>query len=65
MTEAPHSLHLRHVLVLARWRALQCVRQRYRDAGRKFTSIKMHEQHADAQAYLARHPELIDWDRAL
>jgi hypothetical protein len=49
----------RATIVLARYRALQCVRAHYRDAGQKAHAIKMHEQRVDAEAYLTAHPELL------
>ena len=59
MTEANHSLHPRHVLVLARYRARQAVQLAYREAGRKLTSVKPSQLCAEAEAYIKAHPELL------
>jgi hypothetical protein len=59
MTEANHSLHPRHVLVLARYRARQAVQLAYREAGRKLASVKPSQLTAEADAWIAEHPELL------
>lgn len=46
---------------LARHKARQIIRQRYRDAGRKVYSISIAELHRDADEYLNAHPELVAW----
>ena len=51
MTEANHSLHPRHVLVLARYRARKIMEQRYREAGRKLASVKPSQLTAEAEAW--------------
>jgi hypothetical protein len=50
----------REAIILARWRALQSVRACYRDAGRKAHAIPMRQQRHEADAHLAKHPELIE-----
>jgi hypothetical protein len=54
----------RAAIILARHKARQIIRQRYRDAGHKLQSAPMRELHADADAWLKAHPELIEQARA-
>jgi hypothetical protein len=63
MAEANHSLHpalSRDHYILARYKALQLVRQRYRSAGIKPLSIKLAQQLIDAEA-LIHEPEVVAW----
>ena len=54
----------RAMTTLARYQARQAVKQAYRSAGRKYTSIKFRELQADADAYLIEHQEqLMEWAR--
>jgi hypothetical protein len=55
----------RAVLILARHKARQVIRQRYREAGRKLQSVRMAELRDDADVWLAAHPELIAQAREL
>jgi hypothetical protein len=49
----------RAALILARHCARKAVHQQYREAGRKPASVNVREWHADADAYLTVHPELL------
>ena len=63
MAEVNHRLHpllSRDHYILARYKALQLVRQRYRSAGIKLLSIPMRQQLIDADQYL-NHPEVVEW----
>jgi len=63
MAEVNHRLHpllSRDHYILARYKALQLVRQRYRSAGIKPLSIMMAQQLIDAEAYI-NHPEVVEW----
>lgn len=54
----------RACIILARYKARQIIRDRYRSAGRKLQSVPVAELHADADAWLKAHPELIEQARA-
>jgi hypothetical protein len=52
------------ISTLARYQARQAVKQIYRSAGRKPTSIKFRELQEDADRYLSEHREqLMAWAR--
>jgi hypothetical protein len=52
------------ISTLARYQARQAVKQIYRSAGRKPTSIKFRELQEDADRYLSEHREqLMEWAR--
>ncbi len=46
---------------LARYKALQCVRAQYRAAGRRVTGVKASVLRREAEAYMASHPEVMEW----
>jgi hypothetical protein len=50
----------RAAVILARYKARQIIRDRYREAGRKLQSVSTRELRDEADVWLKAHPELID-----